>query len=182
MQREPDRFELLLGDGILSWRCPKAVSPLETVIHHPLILIGVELTFDPQIPEFRVINGEASAELYGALFRAIPETVDAAVVRAFAEAYERQPFEPLEADASVLFERMVHQLDTRGRYLGVAEPGSREQFPQIGRAPAIFCRARTAGFAAAIESVLDDIEQRIELPSEGVEIELKGKKQRTLPV
>jgi len=46
VEREAGRLELVLGDGILDWRLP------ESAINHPILLKHVQLSFDPQAPEF----------------------------------------------------------------------------------------------------------------------------------
>ena len=48
IEREAERVELVLGDGILNWR------RLEGGIHHPVLLQRVQLEFDSGVPEFKV--------------------------------------------------------------------------------------------------------------------------------
>jgi len=63
LQREGERLELVLGDGILTWRLPSGG------IHHPVLLQRVELRFDPTVPEFVVAESDHGPELYTALLR-----------------------------------------------------------------------------------------------------------------
>jgi hypothetical protein len=46
IDREAERVELVLGDGILSWR------RVEGGIYHPILLQRLQLQFDASIPEF----------------------------------------------------------------------------------------------------------------------------------
>jgi len=53
IEREGERVELALGDGLLSWRRP------EGGVSHPVLLQRLQLSFDPAIPQF-TIAGTAS--------------------------------------------------------------------------------------------------------------------------
>jgi hypothetical protein len=66
-EREAERVELVLGDGILSWRRQ------EGGVYHPVLLQRLQMTFDPSIPEFRITEAEHPVELYSALFQSMPE-------------------------------------------------------------------------------------------------------------
>src|SRR5712664_1219463 len=51
-EREGERVELVLGDGILSWRRE------EGGVNHPVLLQRLQMTFDPAAPEFRIAETE----------------------------------------------------------------------------------------------------------------------------
>lgn len=55
LDREGDRLELVLGDGILSW------SHLGKSVYHPILLQRVQLEFDPNNikPEFRIVEADS---------------------------------------------------------------------------------------------------------------------------
>ena len=59
IDRESERVELVLGDGQLCWNGNGGV------VDHPILLQRVELIFDPDVPEFRVIDADREPELYG---------------------------------------------------------------------------------------------------------------------
>ncbi|MEZ6044267.1 MAG: hypothetical protein R3C11_01505 [Planctomycetaceae bacterium] len=57
MERESERVELVLGDGILSWHLDSGS------IFHPILLQRVELTFDASVPEFTITESDRPVEL-----------------------------------------------------------------------------------------------------------------------
>src|SRR6266513_875983 len=66
-EREGERVELVLGDGLLSWRRP------EGGVFHPVLLQRLQLTFDPAIPRFTIAETERPTELYSALFQSMTD-------------------------------------------------------------------------------------------------------------
>src|SRR5262249_8983934 len=64
MQREGDRVELVLADGML--------DEATQVIRHPILLQRVNFEFDPAVPEFRFSPGTEKVELHRSLLRLIP--------------------------------------------------------------------------------------------------------------
>ncbi len=71
LSEKSERLELMLGDGLLSWQTREGQS-----VHHPLLLLRLQLNFNPQTPEFTLVETDHPPELYTALFQAISE-VDA---------------------------------------------------------------------------------------------------------
>src|SRR5882724_7824900 len=61
IDREAERVELVLGDGILSWR------RTEGGIYHPILLQRLQLQFDASVPEFTLSEADHPVELYSAL-------------------------------------------------------------------------------------------------------------------
>jgi len=59
---EAERVELVLGDGILSWR------RADGGIYHPILLQRLQLQFDASVPEFTLSEADHPVELYSALF------------------------------------------------------------------------------------------------------------------
>src|SRR6266403_859694 len=110
IEREAEHIELVLGDGILSWK------RLEGSIYHPILLQRIQLAFNPSVPDFTLI----------------------------------------ETGKDV-------QLSPRGQF-AEGPPEKEAEDPKIGRAPVVFLRARTLGFATAIEGTLDDLAVREDLP------------------
>lgn len=73
IERESERLELVLGDGILSWGLPSGG------VYHPLLLQRVQLQFDPKVPEFTVTEADLAVELYSAVLRLMPEATPGAL-------------------------------------------------------------------------------------------------------
>src|SRR6266852_7816797 len=158
IDREAERVELVLGDGILSWCRP------EGSIYHPILLQRLQLQFNAAVPEFTLSEADHPVELYSALFQSMGD-VDGRAIGRCREELEQEGFHPLINGATSGFlKRLVVQLSPRGELLEDRAPAREENDPQIGRNPLVFLRARTLGFAAAIEGILADLRTREDLP------------------
>ena len=158
IDREAERIELVLGDGILSWQ------RAEGGIFHPILLQRLQLQFDAAVPEFTLSEAEYPVELYSALFQSMAD-VDGRVIGRCREEVEQGGFHPLyNGTTSNFLRRMVVQLSPRGEFLEQSAPRGEQPDPRIGRDPVIFLRSRTLGFAAAIEGILADVRTREDLP------------------
>ena len=158
IDREAERVELVLGDGILSWQRP------EGGIFHPIVLQRLQLQFDASVPEFTLSEAEYPVELYSALFQSMTD-VDGRVIGRCREEIEQGGFQPLyNGTTSNFLKRMVVQLSPRGEFIEESAPHGEKLDPCIGRDPVIFLRARTLGYAAAIEGILADLRTREDLP------------------
>src|SRR5215472_6867499 len=158
IDREAERVELVLGDGILSWQ------RAEGDIFHPILLQRLQLQFDAAVPEFTLSEAEYPVELYSALFQSMAD-VDGRAIGRCREELEQGGFHPLyNGTTSNFLKRMVVQLSPRGEFFEESAPHGEQPHPSIGRDPVIFLRARTLGFAAAIEGILADVRAREDLP------------------
>src|SRR2546430_8017417 len=158
IDREGERVELVLGDGILSWRRS------EGGIFHPILLQRLQLQFDASVPEFTLTEADHPVELYSALFQSMND-VDGRAIGRCREELEQEGFHPLmNGSTSAFLKRLVIQLSPRGEFLEDSAPESGAPDPKIGREPVLFLRARTLGFAAAIEGILADLRTREDLP------------------
>jgi hypothetical protein len=138
--REEERVELVLGDGILSWRRP------EGGVHHPVVLQRLQLEFDPGIPEFTLSETDHPVELYSALFRSMPD-VDGKAIGKCRDELESGRYHPLGGEATSGFlRRLVVMLSARGEFLGEGEPRGEMDHPRLARDAVVFMRARTLGF------------------------------------
>src|SRR4029077_4645515 len=157
-EREGERVELVLGDGILSWRRQ------EGSIYHPVLLQRLQLTFDPAKPEFRSAETHHPVHLSSPLFQSLPD-VDGRPIRRCREELEGGSYNPLgDAETAGFLRRLVVQLSSRGEFLEAAAPEGESEDPHIGRSPVIFLRSRTLGFAAAIEAIIEDLRNREDIP------------------
>src|SRR5579871_3068349 len=66
-ERESERLELKVGDGLLTWQHQSGQELL-----HPVLLLRLQLHDNPNIPEFPLMEAEHPPEPYTALFRALP--------------------------------------------------------------------------------------------------------------
>jgi very-short-patch-repair endonuclease len=158
IDREAERVELVLGDGILSWR------RTDGSIYHPILLQRLQLQFDASVPEFTLSEADQPVELYSALFQSMNE-VDGRAIGRCREELEQGGFHPLiNGSTSAFLKRLVVQLSPRGEFLEDRSPDAEASDPCIGRDPVLFLRARTLGFAAAIEGIIADLRTREDLP------------------
>src|SRR2546429_1325865 len=158
IDREAERVEVVLGDGILSWSRP------EGTIYHPILLQRLQLQFNAAVPEFTLSEADYPVELYSALFQSMAD-VDGRAIGRCREDLEQGGFHPLlNGSTSGFLKRLVVQLSPRGELIEDEAPGEDQSDPRIGRDPILFLRARTLGFAAAIEGILSDLRVREDLP------------------
>ena len=158
IEREAERVELVLGDGILSWR------RAEGNIYHPILLQRLQLHFNAAVPEFTLSEADHPVELYSALFQSMTD-VDGRAIGRCREELEQQGFHPLvNGSTSGFLKRLVIQLSPRGEFLDEKAPAEEQGDPCIGRDPLVFLRARTLGFAASIQGILADLRTREDLP------------------
>jgi very-short-patch-repair endonuclease len=158
IDREAERVELVLGDGILSW------NRGDGEIYHPILLQRLQLQFDASVPEFTLSEADHPVELYSALFQSMND-VDGRAIGRCREELEEGGFHPLNnGSTSGFLKRLVVQLSPRGEFLEESAPKSEVSDPCIGRDPVLFLRTRTLGFAAAIEGILADLRTREDLP------------------
>src|SRR5882762_6571109 len=158
IDREGERVELVLGDGILSWRRD------EGSIYHPILLQRLQLQFNAAVPEFALSEADHPVELYSALFQSMAD-VDGRSIGRCREELEQGGFHPLiNGSTSGFLKRLVIQLSPRGEFIENEAPAGEQDDPYIGRDPVLFLRARTLGYAAAIEGILTDLRTREDLP------------------
>lgn len=158
IERESEQVELMLGDGQLRW------ERAEGTVDHPVLLQRVELEFDPSVPEFRVLDADRGPELYSALI-AGEDTISPAQLNQLRLELEQGGYHPLARDGtSGYLRRLVQLLGPRGTFHDTLVSAPARPDPVIMRDPVLFLRQRTAGYAAAFDRVLQDLESRAELP------------------
>ena len=158
IQRDGERVELVISDGIISWSRPGGG------VRHPLLMRPVRLEFDPQIPEFRIVEIGDATDFYSSLFRSMPD-VDGRIIGKLAEEATTLDLHPLGgSEVAGFLKSVVTRLSSKGTYVENEPPGPERQDPAIGRGPAFLLRKRTAGFARAIEAVIADLNNGGEIP------------------
>lgn len=150
LQREGDRVELMLGDGML--------RVTEPSIQHPVLLQRVSLEFDPNGPELQFFTGTEKAELNRQLLRLVPKTSLFMLNRLNAEADE-ECIEPLGGESTDGFlKRVIQGLLSDGEFIKKEE---QDQYPQqtvIWREAVIFCRDKSVGLNTSLEYALEAID------------------------
>lgn len=158
IQLESERVELLLGDGRLRWQRSAGA------VDHPVLLQRVELVFDAQAPEFRVVDADRAPELYGALLQD-GDNLSAAALAQLRSDLEARGYHPLAGEPTAQFlQRLAQLLGPRGSFLPQWSERAAGPDPVIMRDPVLFLRQRIAGYAAAFDRVLEDLEGSPVLP------------------
>lgn len=93
LERETEQVEFMQGDGIIDW------YPQENNngVHHPLLLLRLQLDFNAQIPEFTLNATEHPPELYTSLLLSLPE-VNTTSVGQCRQEFEQANIHPLGDD------------------------------------------------------------------------------------
>jgi hypothetical protein len=157
---ESERVELMLGDGQLRWQRDSER------IDHPVLLQRVQLEFDADVPELRLIDADRAPELYGALLTS-PNGLPPQQLTQLRRELETRGYHPLEREATDGFlNRVAQQLGPRGVFRPDPFGGEITADPVIERDPVLFLRHRVLGYAAAFDRVLEDLESAdVDIPS-----------------
>lgn len=149
IRQQSEQLELVLADGILR----KKVA--HGTIHHPILLQRVELEFDADHSEIRLLEADHPPEIYAPALDAIQETEAYNYAR---KQLEERGFHPLEDVAtSQFFRRVANQLGAHGQFLD--EPSKTFQdYPTIERNPLLILRKRVPGFSEAFGNILEELE------------------------
>ncbi|WP_338864761.1 AAA domain-containing protein [Myxococcus stipitatus] len=159
IERESERLELVLGDGVLSWR------QAEGSMFHPILLQRTQLRFNPEIPEFTIADSGRGIDLYSELFSSVEE-LDGRILAQCRNELTQGGYSPLgDADTSGFLRRLLIQLSAQGEFIADGPPKPDAETPQLGRDPVLLLRTRSLGFARALDGIIEELTTRTELPS-----------------
>jgi very-short-patch-repair endonuclease len=159
IEREGEKLELVLGDGILSWERP------DGSVFHPILLQRLQLEFDPTLPEFSLAEADSPVELYSALFQSMPDVAGRELAKARLE-LEQGRYHPLAGEGTSGFLRSLSvQSSPQGEFQDEGPAKSGSGYPVISRSPVIFLRPRNLGYAVAIQSVIESLSTAPQIPA-----------------
>jgi very-short-patch-repair endonuclease len=159
LDREGERVELLVGDGLLDWAPPGAER-----LRHPVLLQRMQLLFAAEEPAFVLTESDQGPEFYSTLFQGVPD-LNVRALRTAQDELLREPLHPLDGEETASYlRRAVQALSPRGLYLTEAGQAAEPGEPSIRRAPVLFLRSRSLGFSRALTEILADLEHREDLP------------------
>lgn len=158
LQRESERFELVAGDGLLSWRRQ------EGLIRHPVLLQRVALEFDAAAAVFTISQTEHPPELYTALLRHIPE-VPGRILSELRSELDAAAFEPFAPESAPFFRGIATRLASSGQFLQGPDTEPATASPRISRDPVFFLRQRAQGLASILDGVLGHLQNGGNLPA-----------------
>ena len=156
MEREGDRLEIVVADGML---CVEEYS-----VKHPVLLQRIGLDFEPSVPEFRFFAGIEKVELQRALLRLLP-TIEGMMIARFDQVLEEDPVEPLGGPGTErFFQSLVQGLFKDGDFLD-GEPPIPTDRPCLWREPVIIVRPRTSGLSTTLDKILEGLgDESSEIP------------------
>jgi len=154
IERESERVELMIGDGLITWQ-----SKNGSYVHHPILLKSVQLQFTPDIPEFTIVETDQPSELYTAFFQDFPEASANALARC-REDYTQGEYHPLGGkDTNDFLRRFVSELSPYGKMIEDNTSSTSKTQLSIMRDPVLFLRPRNMGIRTAVETILRTLPQ-----------------------
>lgn len=156
LQREGERLELMLGEGILSFTVD------ERKIFHPIALQSVSKFYDPVEKEFWLSDKDLGPELYSALFGS--EEFSSFDVKKWRNSLEDQDLHPLDGGPLTHFLKGLIGSFSDGEFTDILNK-VRDGKLTIFRQPTLFVRRKETGLAEFIDEVLQDITICEDFPS-----------------
>ena len=151
IERESEKVELILGDGLVLFNGPNGT------VNHPLFLVTLTLEFDAETPEFTVSETDREPYLYTPLLRFCG--VDEAGISWARSELTQKACHPLGGEeTSNFFESIQQKLFPSGNY--IQEPEGSEKPTKVLRllrSPLVFLGNRNLGFSQAIEAYIGAI-------------------------
>ena len=157
IQRQGEQVELMLGTGILSWQQTAGA------VNYPLLSQRVQLHFDPQVPEFTLVDADAPTELNLVLLQQL-EGIEANVLIQIRDLVSGSFCHPLAEEASSTLNQIPAMLAANGKFVGEQRPAPAPDAPEVGKVPVLFLRKHAQGMSSAIDQVLTAISRRTHFP------------------
>ncbi|MBI3924937.1 MAG: AAA family ATPase [Armatimonadetes bacterium] len=164
IERESEKVQLVLGEGILLWDAPSGLK------NHPVVVQYLQLEFDPGIPEFTVRETEREPMIYSPLLRGCG--VEELAISQTRMNLQKAGCHPLGGAETTAYLQSLGRDVFQGATV-VENPTEKEQAgsaPLLLRSPVIYLAPRNLGFAEAIESFLEALPELEELPPSLVRI------------
>ena len=155
-----EQLELVAADGRLRWRAESSIEGM-VPIDHPILLKRVELRFDAVAAEFSIHETDRATEIYNAMLADL-QSPAVASLRARATEADNADHHPWAEEGAESFMKAVVQTlsPTSGRLLEAPSGEEPSDAPRIWRDPMLILRKRSGGIANAVDSIIDDIEER----------------------
>jgi hypothetical protein len=126
LEREGESVQLVLGQGLLSWKLS------EGDIRHPIVIQRLQISFDPFIPEFRISETAQPPELLRPLLFAGSQDVAAHTIQQADEEIAAQDLDLLDINKMEgPLRRVAAGLHSEGRFIKQGTPQANISGPQI---------------------------------------------------
>ena len=157
LEREGESVQLVLGQGLLTWKLS------EGDIRHPIVIQRLQISFDPFIPEFRISETAQPPELLRPLLFAGSQDVVAHTIQQADDEIAAQDLDLLDINKMEgPLRRVAAALHSEGRFIKEGTTQANISGPQIACDPVIYVQRRSQGFAIALDHVLEDLQHRTE--------------------
>lgn len=157
LEREKDRLELMIGDGIFETELEDG-----TKVCHPVVIERVSLVFNANVPCFTVSDSDANPILYSKLLRAIPG-LECACLSDYSAHIERELIHPFEvARFDELMTALCNELSSDCEFISDPAQKSSARYT-VRRGAVLFTRLRASGYSAMLDKIIDDIDVSPEL-------------------
>jgi very-short-patch-repair endonuclease len=161
LKRDAERVELVLADGIL-----KATDTNGELIYHPILTQRVELWFDAEQPEFKIVSSNCKPEFNSDLLRQAGR-INTEVIGECRTDFETRVDFLYDNDVRVnsYLSGLAARLESEGRFTGDANEFNHIKVATaILKRPILVLRQRTMGFSAFLAQIVADIARGGELP------------------
>ena len=149
LDKESDRLELIIGDGMLETTLADGAK-----VRHPLILERVALEFDPEKPQFTVTDLDTPATLNTRLLRLVPD-IETSALSKLSNELEESGIHAFDADVlDTYLSKLCNSLSPDCEF---SKDGSDSKI-SVRRGMVLFIRPRNSGYIAMTEKILEDIE------------------------
>ena len=156
LEREGEAVQLVMGQGLLSWKL------IEGDIRHPIVIQRLQISFDPFAPEFRISETAQPPELLRPLLFASPD-VAAQTIQQADEEIAAQDLDLLDINKiEGPLRRVASALHSEGRFIKEGTAQANLSAPQIACDPVIYVQRRAQGFAIALDYALEDLQNRVD--------------------
>lgn len=158
-ERESEKYQLFLGDGILVADTP------DGPVRHPLVVQAVHLDFDPRVPLFTIRESDVDPEIYTPILRHLGASIQGLADlkdrdRTLIQVVSKDFCHPLDDEnTSKFLKNLVHRYWEGGQYFDQDPQLSEAPEPYVYREPMLFLGNRSLGFsdaAARYIKALDD--------------------------
>lgn len=164
IEKDAENLELVLGDGRFQWLGSSELSGVVQIDHH-ILLKRVEVRFNPDVPEFVVVDTEREQELYSSLFVDLRHVM-ATAIRTRSDELARAGYHPLGAEDTTAFLRAFVQSvsPTKGEFTEAEPSEPISETPRLFRDAALVLRKRGQSITTAVDAILEHIEQQEVFP------------------
>lgn len=167
LERDTDTRELLIGNGLLTDRRNRSIS-------HPVMLKRVKTEFDAINNIIRIVDTDKTPELYTSLLTNT-DGLNIESLSSFSEQLSIKDCHPLDRiEAKSFLKNLIHTLSSDSQFIETDDDYRSARF-QIKMEPVFFERARRDGAPKMIEAIIEDINNRGDVPNHLISLVGEGK-------